>query len=114
MSISALKILIDQQGGWDINYLKNRLKNEMGYSYVFFEKFIIGDTKYLLVMNSAIYHFDQETCIQTFRGNEFSILAKLAAKLSTQALFFSEDGLLKPEQKKLIQSLMLDYIRAIY
>ena len=51
MSISALKILIDQQSGWNINYIKNRLENEMGYSYVLFDKFDVRGIKYLIIMN---------------------------------------------------------------
>jgi hypothetical protein len=114
MSISALKILIDQHAGWNIRYLKNHLNNNMGFSYTFFEKFTIKDVRYLLLMNSSLYHIEKEECIQMFRGNEFSILRSLADKLATHTLFFTEEGQIEASHKPEIHKIILDYIREAY
>ncbi len=54
MSLSALKILIEQQGGkWFITYMKMRLRNEMGYQYTFF---------HTLWMRRCEISFDYEFC----------------------------------------------------
>ena len=81
MSLSALKILIDQQGGWNIRYLKMKQRNQMGYQYVFFEKFEIRGIKYLLIMNSALYDINKGVCLQAFRGDEIGILENISKKL---------------------------------
>ncbi len=114
MSLSALKILIDQQGGWNIKYLKNRLKNEMGYSYTFFCKFSVRDVRYLLIMNSAIYDLEAETCLQAFRGNEFDLLDLIASKLEHHTMFFTQNGQLNLDHKKLIHQIILNYISNVY
>ncbi|WP_371806037.1 hypothetical protein [Candidatus Lokiarchaeum ossiferum] len=114
MSLSALKILIDQQGGWNIKYLKNRLNNEMGYSYTFFCKFTVRDIRYLLIMNSAIYDLQAETCLQAFRGNEFELLDLIASKIEHHTMFFTENGQLNVENKELIQQIILNYVGKVY
>lgn len=114
MSISALKILIDTQGGWNINYLKNRLKNQMGFQYIFFEKFTVGDIKYLIIMNSAIYDIETGTCLQAFRGFEFELLDRIASRVSHHTLFFTDQGQLKPENKNLTQRIILNCVDQFY
>lgn len=114
MSLSALKILIDQQGGWNIKYLKNRLNNEMGYSYIFFCKFTVRDVRYLLIMNSAIYDLKTETCLQAFRGNEFALLDLIAGKMEHHTMFFTQNGQLNLEHKDLIQQIILNYVSKVY
>lgn len=114
MSISALKILIDQQGSWDINYLKNRLKNQMGFSYSFFKRFEIHGIKFLLIMNSALYEIENEKCLQMFRGNEFDLLTKIAQLLSDHSDFFTAEGLLVSKHRKIVQQMMLEYIKQTY
>ncbi len=110
MSISALKILIDQQSGWNINYIKNRLENEMGFSYVLFDKFSVRDIKYLIIMNSSWYNFKEDVCVQRFRGNEFDLLLKLSGKLQAHTMFFTKQGQLEASNKKLIQKIILKCI----
>ena len=114
MSISALKILIDQQSGWNICYLKNRLANEMGFSYVFFEKFAVRDVKYLLIMNSSWYSLKEDVCVQRFRGNEFDLLLKLCEKLQMHTLFFTKQGQLETSNKELIQKIILNTVQKGY
>lgn len=114
MSISALKILIDQQEGWNIQYLKNRLRNEMGFSYVFFQKFEIMDKKYLLVMNSNIYHFTKDKCIQMFRGNEFNILQGLSAQLIENGISSDDSGQITRAKRLSIRDFIIQYIDSVY
>ena len=114
MSISALKILIDQHAGWNIRYLKNHLNNNMGFSYTFFEKFTIRGVRYLLLMNSSLYHIEKEQCIQMFRGNEFTILQRLADKLAMHTLFFNDEGQIEQSHKPEIHKLILDFINEVY
>ncbi len=112
MSISALKILIDTQGGWNINYLKNRLKNEMGYMYTFFEKFTVKDIKYLIIMNSAIFDYETDKCLQAFRGFEFRLLEDIASRFCHLA-FFSEQGQLGSDNKALTQRIIMNAVNRI-
>ncbi|MHA1746747.1 MAG: hypothetical protein ACTSWW_12160 [Promethearchaeota archaeon] len=107
MSISALKILIDTQGGWNINYLKNRLKNQMGFQYVFFEKFNVEEIKYLIIMNSAIFDYETDKCLQAFRGFEFELLEDIASRFCHLA-FFSDQNQLDPNNKALTQRIILN------
>ncbi len=115
MSLSALKILIDQQGSWNIRYLKMRLRNLMGFQYVFFEKFEIRGIKYLLIMNSALFDIDKGVCLQAFRGDEIGILENISNKLQHDGnAFFMENGQLKFENKKQVQALILKNFRSSY
>lgn len=116
MSLSALKLLIDHQGGWDIRYLKMKLRNRMGYQYIFFEKFEIRGIKYLLIMNSALYDIDKGVCLQAFRGDEIGILENISSKLqqTQNNIFFMENGQLKSERKKKVQDLILKNFRTSY
>ncbi|QEE14356.1 hypothetical protein DSAG12_00169 [Promethearchaeum syntrophicum] len=106
MSLSALKLLIDQQGGWDIRYLKMRQRNLMGFQYVFFEKFEIRGTKYLLIMNSALYDIKKGVCLQAFRGDEIGILENISNKLQQNSSFFMENGQIVREYKEAIQEVI--------
>ncbi|MHA1519618.1 MAG: hypothetical protein ACTSVZ_10545 [Promethearchaeota archaeon] len=112
MSISALKILIDTQGGWNINYMKNRLKNEMGFQYTFFEKFNVEDVKYLIIMNSAIFDFETDKCLQAFRGFEFQLLEEIASKIC-HLTFFTNQGQLNPDNKALTQRIILNCVEKL-
>jgi hypothetical protein len=114
MSISALKLLIDTQGGWNIKYLKNRLRNEMGYQYTFFEKFTVEDIRYLIVLNSSLYDLKSEKCLQAFRGFEFDLLEEIASRVSTHTIFFSQQGQLNPENKQLTQRIIMNSIDHFY
>lgn len=116
MSLSALKILIDQQGGWNIRYLKMKQRNQMGYQYVFFEKFEIRGIKYLLIMNSALFDISKGVCLQAFRGDEIDILENISSKLQEQQnnMFFMENGQIKRENKKNVQELILNNFRSPY
>ena len=115
MSLSALKILIDQQGSWNIRYLKMRQRNLMGFQYIFFEKFEIRGIKYLLIMNSALYDIDKGVCLQAFRGDEIGILENISNKLQQDGnAFFMENGQLKFENKKHVQLLILKNFRSLY
>ncbi|MCF2139538.1 MAG: hypothetical protein K9W44_05735 [Candidatus Lokiarchaeota archaeon] len=111
MSLSALKILIDTQGAWDILYLKNRLKNEMGYQYVFFEHFIVSHIKYLIILNTALYDVANEKCIQAFRGFEFDMLKGLAEKLVQHPDFFNPQGQIRPENIGLTHRIIITSIQ---
>lgn len=116
MSLSALKILIDQQGGWNIRYLKMKQRNQMGYQYVFFEKFEIRGIKYLLIMNSALYDINKGVCLQAFRGDEIGILENISAKLqeNENSMFFMDNGQIKRENKNNVQDLILKNFRSPY
>ncbi len=115
MSLSALKILIDQQGSWNIRYLKMKQRNQMGYQYVFFEKFEIRKIKYLLILNSALFDIDKGVCLQAFRGDEIGILENISNKLQQDGnAFFMENGQLKFENKKQVQELILRNFRSSY
>lgn len=115
MSLSALKILIDQQGGWNIRYLKMKQRNQMGYQYVFFEKFEIRGIKYLLILNSALYDIDKGVCLQAFRGDEIGILENISSKLQQDGnAFFMENGQIKSENKKEVQEVILKNFRSPY
>jgi len=116
MSLSALKILIDQQGGWNIRYLKMKQRNQMGYQYVFFEKFELRGIKYLLIMNSALYDINKGVCLQAFRGDEIGILENISKKLQEQqiSIFFMGNGQIKSENKKEVQEVILKYFRSPY
>ena len=113
MSISALKILIDTQGGWNINYMKNRLKNEMGYQYTFFEKFTVEDIKYLIIMNSAIFDFETDTCLQAFRGFEFKLLEQIASRIC-HLTFFTNLGQIHLDNKALIQRIIMNCVKHFF
>ncbi len=115
MSLSALKLLIDQQGGWDIRYIKMRQRNLMGFQYVFFENFEIRGIKYLLILNSALYDINTGVCLQVFRGDEISILENISNKLQQDGnAFFMDNGQLKSENKKKVQDLILKNFRSPY
>ena len=107
MSLSALKLLIDQQGGWNIKYLKMKSRNLMGFQYVFFEKFEIRGIKYLIIMNSALYDIKSGVCLQWFRGDEISILENISNKLQENKSFFMENGQIVREYKEALQSLII-------
>ncbi len=114
MSISALKLLIDQQGGWNIRYIKMRQRNQMGFQYVFFEKFEIRGIKYLLIMNSALFDIDKGVCLQAFRGDEIGILENISSKLQQKPFdeFFMENGQIKHENRKNVQEVIIKYFRS--
>ena len=114
MSLSALKLLIDQQGGWNIKYLKMRLRNRMGYQYVFFEKFEICGIKYLLIMNSALFDINEGICLQAFRGDEFKILSEISIKLQQHEMYFSENGQIKKENKRNVQEIISKNFSSAY
>ncbi len=100
MSLSALKLVIEEHGGdWNIEYLKSRLKNEMGYQYVFFNKFsIVKDNKlltFLAIMNSGLFDLEKEIYVQVLTGWEIDLLQKFAAKLKLRPEIFSKDAILE-------------------
>ena len=107
MSLSALKLLIDQQGEWSIRYLKMKQRNLMGFQYVFFEKFEIRGIKYLLILNSALYDIKKGVCLQAFRGDEIRILENISNKLQQNDAFFMDNGQLVREYKDAIQRIIV-------
>jgi hypothetical protein len=95
MSLAALKIILDQQGAeWSIEYLKSRLHNEMGFQYTFFKKFLVNDGNYLLIMNSSIYNYDNQQCLQIFKGNEQDLLLNIAKRLKLRSDLFAANSML--------------------
>lgn len=111
MSLSALKILIETQGAWNIMYLKNQLKNEMGYQYIFFSHFSVERIKYLIILNSALYEISSGKCIQAFRGFEFEMLNQIAVHLVQHPDFFNQQGQIRPENKSLTQRIIMKTIQ---
>jgi hypothetical protein len=115
MSLTALKMLIDQQGGWNIEYLKGKLANEMGFQYTFFLKFLIKNVRYLLVMNSSLYDPVNEQCLQIFRGNELRLLEHIAGHIKLYADYFTEEGqLVSPEHQSNLQKFILDGVKRFW
>lgn len=116
MSLSALKILLDQQGGtWVIRYLKMSLPNEMGFQYCFFNTFKIGPVNYLLIMNSAIYNIEQSECLQIIRGNEIVLLEKITSEILHHQDLFTTDGLLKdPQNSKLLHHIIIKLAQSLF
>lgn len=93
MSISALKIMLEQQAGnWAIRFLKLRLPNEMGYQYIFFNTLTLHKINYLLIMNCANFDTQDQLCLQIIHGNEVFILDKITAELLANEKMFSPEG----------------------
>jgi hypothetical protein len=116
MSLSALKILIDQtKGSWNIQYLKLKLGNEMGYQYLFFKQFSVKEINYLLVMNSSIYDYIKEKCLQMFRGNEFPLLNLIASKTKLSPGLFQSNGLLIGiKEEEILRKIILDAVERVF
>ena len=116
MSISAIKMLIDTQGeDWNIEYLKARLDNEMGFQYTFFKQITINHMRFLWIMNSSIYDLNTQTCLQIFRGNEFQVLDQIADRLGLKSDLFTDNGALKEfEDNDPIRLLILTAVTEFY
>jgi hypothetical protein len=115
MSLTALKILIDQQGGWNIDYLKGKLGNEMGFQYTLFKKFSIKDVRYLLIMNTSIYDPDKNECLQIFRGNEYPLLEAVAGRIKLHSDLFTMNGQLgKREDQAKVQNIVIDCVKEVF
>lgn len=109
MSLTALKIVIDKQGGWNIDYLKGKLGNEMGFQYTFFKKFMIMNIRYFLIMNSSLYDYEKQECIQIFRGNEFELMDYIAGRIKLTAELFDLNGqLIDPKAHDRLKGIIVD------
>ena len=109
MSISALKIMLEQQAGnWAIRFLKLRLPNEMGFQYIFFNTLTIHKVNYLLIMNCANFDTQDQICLQIIHGNEVFILDKITAELlANEKLFTPEGKLVRIEDQSQLESLII-------
>jgi len=109
MSISALKIMLEQQAGnWAIRFLKLRLPNEMGFQYIFFNTFTIQKVNYLLIMNCANFDTQDQLCLQIIHGNEVFILDKITTELlANENLFTPEGKLVRIDDQSKLESLII-------
>ena len=121
MSISALKYVIDEHGGdWNIEYLKSKLNNEMGYQYTFFRKFsIIKENELInlmLIMNSGLFNLDSQMYKQILTGKEENLLELFANRLKVNSSLFSNEGLLNnfDQDQEKVHSILLECVEEIF
>ena len=54
----------------------------------------MNDGNYLLIMNSSIYNYDNQQCLQIFKGNEQDLLLNIAKRLKLRSDLFAANSML--------------------
>jgi len=116
MSLSARRLLIVTQGKeWKIDYIKQKLKSGMGYQYIFFLPFKIGQISYLIMMNAGQFDYKSQKFLPIFRGGEPKILEAIKAHIEQRPELFSSHGLLNEHiDQTIIHDIIIGEVRKTF